>query len=168
MVGLKLKIHSNSHVHDVVVDKVTGEYKVTIEGQIYKCIFKDNNLYINGELFPIEVEGALDEGAVVKSSNRSMQVKVEQVREIEQVVLEAEDNKAAGAGAGSILAPMPGKVINVKVKVGDSVKMNQVVVVLEAMKMENEILSEAAGKVKEIKVKPGEAVEGNQVLIVVE
>jgi glutaconyl-CoA/methylmalonyl-CoA decarboxylase subunit gamma len=168
VVGLKLKIHSNSHVHDVVIDKVTGEYKVTIEGQVYKCIFKDNNLYINGELFPIEVEGALDEGAVVKSSNRSMQVKVEQVREIEQVIFEAEDNKTAGASAGAILAPMPGKVISVKVKVGDAVKNNQVVVILEAMKMENEILSEAAGKVKEIKVKPGEAVESNQVLIVVE
>ncbi len=63
---------------------------------------------------------------------------------------------------------MPGKVISVKVKVGDEVKVNQVVLVLEAMKMENEILSEAAGKVKEIKVRPGEAVEGGQTLVVVE
>ena len=66
------------------------------------------------------------------------------------------------------MSPMPGKVISVKVKVGDEVKVNQVVLVLEAMKMENEILSEAAGKVKEIKVRPGEAVEGGQTLVVVE
>lgn len=165
---LKLKITSNGHVHDVVVDKVTGEYKVTIDGQVYKCIFKENQLYINGELFPIEVEGVLDEGAVVRSSNRSMQIKVEQVREIEQVVVETVDHKTSGGGAGIITAPMPGKVISLKVKVGDEVKMNQVVIILEAMKMENEILSEVAGRVKEVKVKPGEAVEGGQTLIVVE
>jgi biotin carboxyl carrier protein len=165
---MKLRLMANGHPHDVVVDKVTGEYKVTIDGQIYKCVFKDNALYINGELFPIEVEGALDEGATITSSGRSMQVKVEQVREIEQVELEVEVAKVKGSGSGSITAPMPGKVISVKVKVGDDVKLNQMVVILEAMKMENEILSEAAGKVKEVKVKAGEAVEGGQVLIVIE
>jgi biotin carboxyl carrier protein len=166
--GLKLKITSNGHAYEVVIDKVTGEYKVTIDGQFYRCVFKDNALYINGELFPIEIEGALDEGATVRSSNRTMQIKVEQVREIEHIVVDIDEHKAAGAGAGSIMAPMPGKVISVKVKPGDAVKVNQVVVILEAMKMENEILSEAAGKVKEVKVKPGESVEGGQVLIVVE
>jgi len=165
---LKLKITANGHPHEVVVDKVTGEYKVTIDGQIYKCVFKDNGLYINGELFPIEVEGGFDEMMTVRSSNRTMQVRVEQVREIETVELESNDVKSAGGGAGSIISPMPGKVISIKVKVGDEVKVNQVVLVLEAMKMENEILSEAAGKVKEIKVRPGEAVEGGQTLVVVE
>ncbi|OPY33097.1 MAG: Pyruvate carboxylase subunit B [Methanomassiliicoccales archaeon PtaU1.Bin124] len=168
MVGLKLKIFSNSHSHEVNVEKVTGEYKVTIDGQIYKCIFKDNQLFINGELFPIEVEGDLDSGATVKSSNRAMQVKVEQVREIIDVGPIETDHKKAAGGAGSIIAPMPGKVISIKVKVGDEVKLNQVVAVLEAMKMENEIMSEVAGKVKDLKVKPGQAVESDQVLIVVE
>ena len=151
-----------------MVDKVTGEYKVTIDGQIYKCIFKENGLYINGELFPIELDGTFDNTLTVKSSNRTMQVRVEQVREIEAMELESHDIKTTGSGAGSILAPMPGKVISVKVKVGDEVKVNQVVLVLEAMKMENEILSEASGKVKEVKVRPGEAVEGGQTLVVVE
>ena len=58
---MKLKITANGHPHEVVVDKVTGEYKVTIDGQIYKCVFKDNGLHINGEHFPIEVEGRFDE-----------------------------------------------------------------------------------------------------------
>jgi biotin carboxyl carrier protein len=165
---MKLKITAYDHPHDVVIEKVTGEYRVTIDGQIYKCIFKDNGLYINGELFPIEIEGALDEGAIVSSSGRKMLVKVEQVREIEQVEIEVDRSSSSVGGAGSITAPMPGKVINVKVKAGDDVKVNQVVVILEAMKMENEIMSEAAGKVKDIKVRPGESVEGGQVLIVVE
>lgn len=165
---MKLKITANGHPHDVVVDKATGEYKVTIDGQIYKCVFKENGLYINGELFPVEVEGALDEGATVKSNSHQMLVKVEQVREIEEIVLEATDNGSSSGGSKVIEAPMPGKVISVKVKPGDEIKANQVVVVLEAMKMENEIMSEAAGKVKEIKVRPGEAVEGGQALVVLE
>ncbi|HSV41892.1 MAG TPA: biotin/lipoyl-containing protein, partial [Methanomassiliicoccales archaeon] len=73
-----------------------------------------------------------------------------------------------GAAAGVILAPMPGKVINIKVKAGDEVRSNQVVMILEAMKMENEIMAEAGGKVKEIKVKAGEVVEGGQPLVVLE
>jgi biotin carboxyl carrier protein len=165
---LKLKITANGHPHDVVIEKVTGEYKVTVDGQIYKCIFKENGLYINGELFPVEVEGALDEGAVVKSNSHQMQVKVEQIREIEEIVLEMTENGSNGSGSKVIEAPMPGKVITVKVKAGDEVKPNQVVVILEAMKMENEIVSEAAGKVKEIKVRAGEAVEGGQALVVLE
>jgi len=56
----------------------------------------------------------------------------------------------------------------VKVRPGDTVKANQVVLVLEAMKMENEVQTEVAGKVKEVKVKAGETVEGGQVLLVVE
>jgi biotin carboxyl carrier protein len=168
VVAVKLKITANGHPHEVVVDKVTGEYKVTIDGQIYKCVFKENALYINGELFPIELDGTFDDTLTVRSSNRTMLVRVEQVREIETVELESHDTKTMGSGAGAILAPMPGKVISVKVKVGDEIKVNQVVLVLEAMKMENEILSEASGKVKDIKVRPGEAVEGGQTLVVVE
>ena len=50
---------------------------------------------------------------------------------------------------------MPGKIISVKVKAGDAVAQNQIVAVLEAMKMENEIQSEVAGTVKSVSVKAG-------------
>ena len=68
----------------------------------------------------------------------------------------------------SVLAPMPGKIMSLKVKVGDAVQVNQVMLVLEAMKMENEVLTEVAGKVKEVKVRAGETVEGGQILLIVE
>jgi glutaconyl-CoA decarboxylase len=63
---------------------------------------------------------------------------------------------------------MPGKLISIKVKVGDKVQANTLVAVLEAMKMENEILAGVAGTVKEIKVKPGETVDGGKTLLVIE
>ncbi|WP_141616963.1 biotin/lipoyl-containing protein [Myxococcus sp. CA010] len=65
-------------------------------------------------------------------------------------------------------APMPGKVVKVLVKVGDEVKEGQGLVVVEAMKMENELKSPKAGKVTELFAKEGIAVENNAKLVVVE
>ena len=76
---------------------------------------------------------------------------------------------AAPAASGSegsvkIPAPMPGKILAVKVKVGDSVKKGQTVVVLEAMKMENEIVAPEDGTVASINVNEGATVEAGSLL----
>ncbi|HYO58896.1 biotin/lipoyl-containing protein [Archangium sp.] len=71
-------------------------------------------------------------------------------------------------GKQVISAPMPGKVVKVLVKVGDEVKEGQGLVVVEAMKMENELKSPKAGKVVELPAKEGTAVEINAKLVVVE
>ncbi|MDR2528884.1 MAG: biotin/lipoyl-binding protein [Synergistaceae bacterium] len=71
------------------------------------------------------------------------------------------------AGAAVIEAPMPGKVLDVKVSVGASVKNGDLVLLLEAMKMENEIFSTASGTVKEVRVKSGDSVNTGDVLIVI-
>ncbi len=67
-----------------------------------------------------------------------------------------------------VSAPMPGSVIEVSVKVGDEVKENDELLVLEAMKMENPIFAPAAGTIKEVKVKEKDTVEAEQVLVVME
>lgn len=67
-----------------------------------------------------------------------------------------------------ILAPMAGKVIEVKVKVGDEVHEDDEVAVIEAMKMEMPILTDSEGVVKEIKAAQGESVEADQVLMIIE
>lgn len=65
-----------------------------------------------------------------------------------------------------VIAPMGGKVIDVKVNVGDKVNEDDEVIILEAMKMELPVVSPASGTVKEIKCKKGDAVEADAVLIV--
>lgn len=65
----------------------------------------------------------------------------------------------------SIKAPMPGLIIDLKVKEGDIVKQNDVLLILEAMKMENIIKSPGEGEVKSVKVTKGQSVEKSQVLI---
>ena len=76
--------------------------------------------------------------------------------------------RAQAAGKASLKAMMPGRVVNVLVNVGDEVAAQQGLLVVEAMKMENELKAPKAGKVVEIKVKPGQTVEKGELLLVVE
>ena len=66
-----------------------------------------------------------------------------------------------------VVAPMVGKVIQVLVAVGDTVEVDQEVVMLEAMKMEMPVVAENDGKVTEVKVSEGQTVEADDVLVVI-
>ena len=72
------------------------------------------------------------------------------------------------SGKAQMRAMMPGRVLSVSVQVGDEVKANQGVLVIEAMKMENELKAPKAGKVVEVKVSAGQTVEKGELLIVIE
>ena len=71
---------------------------------------------------------------------------------------------AAAAGAVTVKAPMPGNILDVKVKAGASVKAGDVLVILEAMKMENEIMAPCDGTVTSVSVTKGAAVESGALL----
>ena len=73
-----------------------------------------------------------------------------------------------GAGSGQVTVPMQGTIVKVLVEVGQQVEIGQGIVVLEAMKMENQINAEKAGTVREIKVEPGATVGGGDVVAVIE
>jgi pyruvate carboxylase subunit B len=70
-------------------------------------------------------------------------------------------------GEGTVIAPMQGLIVKLPVKAGDDVKLGDVVAVLEAMKMQNDIVTTVAGKVREVYVKEGEVVTPNQPLLAV-
>jgi biotin carboxyl carrier protein len=76
--------------------------------------------------------------------------------------------KAGGPGAREVVAPMPGRIVKVLVKPGDAVVANQGLVVVEAMKMENELRATRHGTVASVHVTEGVSVEANTVLVVVE
>ena len=73
--------------------------------------------------------------------------------------------KEKGSGGSVVRAPLPGKVLVVKVKPGDKVKKGDLLLTIEAMKMENEIFAGEEHTVKEVYVKPGDTVEENALLI---
>lgn len=70
--------------------------------------------------------------------------------------------------ATNVEAPMVGKVLKIEKQVGERVEEDEIVIVMEAMKMEIPIVAPTAGTVKEIKVTPGQAVEAEQVLAVID
>jgi biotin carboxyl carrier protein len=72
---------------------------------------------------------------------------------------------AAPAGPAPLVAPMPGLIVRVNVAAGDAVQAGQGLVVMEAMKMENELRAAAAGVVKAVRVTPGTAVERGATLV---
>lgn len=72
---------------------------------------------------------------------------------------------AASAGSVKVNAPMPGNILDVKVQVGASVKAGEPLVILEAMKMENEIVAPQDGTVAAIHVKKGDVVNSNDLLV---
>ena len=73
----------------------------------------------------------------------------------------------AGGGSGEVAAPMQGTIVKVLVEVGATVEAGQAVVVLEAMKMENQIQAEKSGTVKEVRCKAGDTVGGGDVLVII-
>jgi len=82
----------------------------------------------------------------------------------------AAPQKVAANGADGnikVTSPMPGTILDVKVAVGDKVEANSVVVILEAMKMENEIVTPSAGTVASIKVNKGTAVNSGDILVTI-
>ena len=112
------------------------------------------------ELFPLVAKPYL---TGVKT--KAYQAKVAAEAPAKEKAAPAAEPKAQPITGHTIVAPLPGKVIEFKVKVGDAVAVGQEVAVLEAMKMENSITSDAAGYVKQILVVAGENVATDAVLI---
>ncbi len=79
-----------------------------------------------------------------------------------------DDGSGSGSGPQRLAAPMPGKVVRVLVKAGDAVVARQPVVVVEAMKMENELRAGRAGTVAEIHVREGMSVDAGALLLVIQ
>ena len=144
-------------------------YRVAVDGNEFLVDGKKTgrtnySLIVDNRSFEIEVDNAEDEYRVLVDG-RNYHVNLVDERRV-RVGGGQSDHQLQGRQKVSV--PMPGKVIAVLVSEGDSVERGQGLVIVEAMKMENEVRSPIAGEVKEIKVKPGDAVEGGAVLVIVE
>ncbi len=104
----------------------------------------------------------------VKVNGKYYEVEVSAVDEVigEVKVQSKKEDKVISQGDNVILAPIAGKVLDVKVNAGDMVKKGQTVAIIEAMKLENEIQSAFDGQVSEVKIKKGDDVKNKDVLIV--
>ena len=90
---------------------------------------------------------------------------VEALDERTRAIRDLSSDGARAVGPAPLLAPMPGMIVRVNVQVGDTVQPGAAVVVMEAMKMENELRAQSAGTVSAVRVQPGAAVEKGAVLV---
>ena len=135
---------------------------------------KEFNLKIDGDSFHVAVESLSGNNAVVSVNGKAFSVEIEpkdnpQDEEISAAPVKTESVMKTSAGnAYKVKSPLPGLVLGVKVKKGQNVKEGQVVAVIEAMKMENDIEAERSGIVKSIKVEKGDTVLEGTTLLVLE
>ena len=122
-----------------------------------------DNIQVNGKKFEVKVMVITEvEPVEVKTVKGEVAAKQEAPKA-------APATAPASTGKGEpVLAPMQGNILSVSVKPGDSVKAGQTIVILEAMKLENEIKAPRDGKVAEVKVSKGQAVSNKEVLLTLE
>lgn len=140
------------------------EYKYKINGNVYKVAIgdiEDNiaHVEVNGTPYKVEMEKAPK--AVVKPVVRP--VATTPAAPTTTVVKPA----APSSGKSGVKSPLPGVILDIKVNVGDAVKKGQTIIILEAMKMENNINADRDGKIIEIKVNKGDSVlEGADLVVI--
>ena len=118
---------------------------------------KNYTITVNGNVYDVTVEEGASTGAVSAPAAPKAAPKA-------AAAPAAKPAATGAAGSVKINAPMPGKIVDVKVKVGDAVKKGQTVLVLEAMKMENDIVAPEDGTVASINAAVGSAVEAGETI----
>lgn len=133
---------------------------------------KNYKITVNGNMYDVTVEEGVAQTATTPMAASIITPVAAPVMQVSAPVLQTASSNApvkpvgaSGAqGSSKVNSPMPGKILNVSVSVGQSVKKGDVLVVLEAMKMENEIVAPKDGTVASVNVSVGVSVESGDVL----
>lgn len=143
-------ISVNGKVMAVDFESISGQpvYSLLLDGRSYEAFVNpDEDLWqvlLLGQQYPVKVEDAR-----------------------EKRLRSAAGGNPEGSGDFQLKAPMPGLVVAIPVEENQQVEKGQVLLILESMKMQNELRSPRAGKVQRVKVKAGESVEQRQVLLTI-
>jgi biotin carboxyl carrier protein len=164
-------------IYEVKVAEKTHRVELNKDGEVWQCT-------LDGRKMPLDVISTESGVLSVLINGRSYEVKQESTAEATNIVIggqrfpaEVRDprslrsRRSSGAGASGpqkLKAPMPGKVVRILTPVGTQVQQGQGVIVIEAMKMQNELKSPKNGVVSKIAVVEGAAVEAGQALAEVE
>ena len=136
------------------------KFKFTIRGNEYEVninSFEDNiaEVDVNGSIYQVELEEQ------VKTTKTPKLVRSKPVQT-------KETKPKPAAGFSKIEAPLPGTIFKVMVKKGDAVKKGQTILIMEAMKMENNVLAEKDGKINKVHVAEGDSVLQGDILVEIE
>lgn len=137
--------------------EVTDEGRVLVDGIAYEVVLSSDTATVDGQSYPVQINGLHLMPPAASPPDPALP----------QKVLSAA-MPGPRTGAGTVAAIMPGKIIRVLVREGQSVEAGQPVCILEAMKMENELRAHCRGTVRAVYVKAGDDVEKGQALVEIE
>ncbi|MEO6726667.1 MAG: acetyl-CoA carboxylase biotin carboxyl carrier protein subunit [Blastocatellia bacterium] len=146
--GLVQLKHADQVHKAIISEPEPGLFVVLLNNRVYRCSPEQSpagaaEVIVNGQRIPITVRD--------KKHLRS-----------------GAGGGASATGKASLTSPMPGKIVRVLVSAGDEVAANQGLLIVEAMKMQNEVLAPKAGKVTEVRVVEGQTVNAGETLAVIE
>jgi len=172
---MTFEIEVNGRVRSVSIERAgaDGRFRVSVDGEPTLVEARRNGGYGLSLLFPDDTH-RIGRVSIAPGSARGELLAFVAGRTAAVTVNARRTGRGAADASGGahgeqkVTAPMPGRVVRVLVAPGDEVEARQPVVVVEAMKMENELRSPKAGRVKDVTVAPGTSVEAGRVLVVID
>jgi biotin carboxyl carrier protein len=166
VVVVKINAKAGQHFLDVTITRGNGNYVVEVDGvrydvDVHKLEGDFFSILTGGKSYEVSVEATRDGYRVRHGAAVQLVTLSDPGRQARETMREAQ-------GPESVRSVMPGKVVRLLVNEGDTVAAGQGIVVVEAMKMENEIAAPKSGRVSSIAVAPDQAVEAGAELLVIE
>jgi biotin carboxyl carrier protein len=168
---MKLNAVIGDNQGEIQIREDSGRVFAEIDGRRYDLEVHESGaggylLISHGQVYECRVEGRAESGKEIEVivGTNTYSITLNDPRKLKS----ATSTSAHGDNAARIIAPMPGKVVRVLVEVGTEVAAGDGILVVEAMKMQNEMKSPKAGKVVALNVAPGATVNGGDVLAVIE
>ncbi len=170
---MQYEVDVNGRARQVTVHRTDGVFEVTLDGRTWRV----DAARVDADTLSLVVESgqaggaSYDVGFAPDAATGLLSVRVG-VTEVRLVVNGRHRRRGAAAHAGAgpqrIVAPMPGKIVRVGVQTGEAVRARQTVVVVEAMKMENELRAARDGVVTELHAREGASVDAGALLVVIQ
>lgn len=160
---MKFRVAVGNHYYHVEI-KEPGI--IIVNGRPYHVDLIKDSLLVNDrsyEISSLEEENGLP--TLISINQETYRLEIE---EAERVALRRKTGRLKEREEGTILSPMSGQIISVEASEGDRVGKNEVILILEAMKMESEVFSPKEGRIKEIRVTKGDMVNTGDVLAIIE
>jgi biotin carboxyl carrier protein len=162
---MELEFNIQNKSHKLQLEFKDGRYKINLDDKEYavdSTVVSDNclSLLVNGKAFTVYFAEA--------NGKKYVSIGGEQfcIEDAKPEAARASDTGPTGVDEAPVAAsPMPGKVVKILVKEGDEVEKGQGLVIVEAMKMENEIKSPVKGKVEKVNFRPGDLVDAAQPIL---
>jgi biotin carboxyl carrier protein len=162
---MRISARVGDTIHDVTIERQNGTHVVEVDGERFEVDSRKleadfYSILIGGRSYEVSVEATRDGYHVRHGATQQLVTLSDPGRK-------AREERTAALGIAEILSDMPGKIVRVLVDEGDTVDEGQGLVVVEAMKMENEVTAPRAGRVDSIEVQPNQTVEGGTRLLTI-